>query len=37
LAGKARVAVFVDWANFYNRLRQCRWPTQINAREPKHD
>jgi hypothetical protein len=26
-----RVAVFVDGANLYNRLRQCRWPTQVNV------
>lgn len=26
----ARVAVFVDGANFYNRLRQCGWPTNVD-------
>jgi uncharacterized LabA/DUF88 family protein len=25
-----RVAVFIDGANFYNRLRQCRWPTTVD-------
>jgi|CXWL01.1.fsa_nt_gi uncharacterized LabA/DUF88 family protein len=26
----SRVAVFVDGANFYNRLRQCQWPTRVD-------
>jgi uncharacterized LabA/DUF88 family protein len=26
-----RVAVFVDGANFYNRLRQCNWPTRADV------
>jgi uncharacterized LabA/DUF88 family protein len=26
-----RVAVFVDGANFYNRLRECGWPTQVDV------
>lgn len=25
-----RVAVFIDGANLYNRLRECRWPTCVN-------
>lgn len=27
---QSRVAVFVDGANFYNRLRQCHWPTRVD-------
>ena len=27
----SRVAVFVDGANFYNRLRQCEWPTRVDV------
>jgi len=30
VASAARVAVFVDGANFYNRLRECSWPTQVD-------
>ncbi len=30
MADRTRVAVFVDGANFYNRLRQCGWPTQVD-------
>ena len=26
-----RVAVFIDGANFYNRLRQCQWPTRADV------
>ncbi|MEX2227755.1 MAG: NYN domain-containing protein [Dehalococcoidia bacterium] len=33
MANTARVAVFIDGANFYNRLRQCRWPTRIDVGE----
>lgn len=30
---RTRVAVFIDGANLYNRLRQCRWPTQVDVGE----
>ncbi|MDP9237199.1 MAG: NYN domain-containing protein [Chloroflexota bacterium] len=33
LDSSQRVAVFVDGANFYNRLRQCRWPTSVDVGE----
>jgi len=33
VANTTRVAVFIDGANLYNRLRQCRWPTNIDVGE----
>lgn len=33
MANTTRVAVFIDGANLYNRLRQCRWPTNIDVGE----